>query len=260
MNLQEVLSLHKEIASLSKEILDINKTIFDLQTKAQEKTKRMEELTEKVERLGNEEEAKDTNPEVVVTKPEIEVTNDVGILVALKFARGNTVYTYKTDLIDLTQGEIVAVKDGNRLLMGVVVNAGDEPVAKPENGFIPLIREYDIDPKLITDQMKKDYRALKDAMKDPAFFEIAISAEPSSSDTYAVSVRFLGAISTPQEYTYLTDNNSYKRGDLVIVPTGQFNLPKRAMVVGYVDFPKDDGVKYKRVFSSLAEFENAKRA
>lgn len=253
MTVQKILSLNKEIANLSKEILEINKTIFDLQTKAQEKTNKVEELTKEVERLAKEAEVKET-------KSEIEETNDVGILVAIKFARGNNIYTYKTDLVDLTSGEIIAIKDGNHLLLGAVVDVGLEPIAKPGNGFIPIIRECDIKKDEVTDQMKKDYRTLVDAMKNPDFFEIGISAEPNSFDTYAVSVRFLSATSSNQEYTYLTDKNNYKRGDLVIVPTGQFNLPKRAMVVGYVDFPKEQDVTYKRVFSSLAEYDKMKKA
>ena len=133
MTVQKILSLNKEIANLSKEILEINKTIFDLQTKAQEKTNKVEELTKEVERLAKEAEVKET-------ESEIEETNDVGILVAIKFARGNNVYTYKTDLVDLTSGEIIAVRDGNRLLLGAVVDAGLEPIAKPENGFTARLR------------------------------------------------------------------------------------------------------------------------
>ena len=179
-----------------------------------------------------------------------------GIQIAIKYSSGKDVYTYKTTLKDIMVGEIVAVPQKDKYSMAAVVAVDNTPV--PFVGYSPVItlRECDIDPALITPKMRTEYKYLIKRMKEPDFFNVGIAAEPRDTDKYAVSVRFMGNDGnfSEQEYMYLTDDTTFQMGDIVIVPAGPFNLPKRASVVRYTQFPKENGIKLKRVCSRPLAF------
>lgn len=182
------------------------------------------------------------------------VTNNItgnlnGRLCALKFSKGD-IYTYKTVIPGLAVGEIVVVSRGNEMTVAAVVAVGNEDVPVRDMSKAITMREFDISRGMVTPKMRDEYRSLRKAMGTPTFFSIGIPFSISPSDNLAVSVRFIG---NSDEYTYLTDRKDFKPGSMVIVPAGVFNLPKRAIISGYVDYPADDRV-YKRVFGTLSEY------
>ena len=225
-----------KILSLTKEIAELNNKVAQIQVEIQNKTKELEALVGAKETLA------------------VENNQKEGRLIAIKFANGDAVYTYKTEILDFMQGEIVGVPRGTGLAMAAVIGVSNEPIYSNEEGFIKITRECDIQPSEISPTMKSDYKKLVTRMDNEEFFNIGIPAEVSENDRFAVSVKFLGSNSSTQEYTYLTDRNDYKKDDIVIVPTGAFNLPKRGIITGYVDFPKETDIEFKKVLCLLSEY------
>lgn len=179
-----------------------------------------------------------------------------GIVAAVKFSYGDTVYTYKSTLLDLSVGEIVAVSRKAECSMAAVVAVDKTLVDIPEDKPVIRIRESNVDPATITPRMRTEYKTLINRMKDPSFFRIGLPAEPTAEDVYAVSVRFMNDFTnqfSEQEYTYLTDRNDLATGDIVVVPVGTFNLEKRASVVKYVSVPEKTDIPLKRVYGRPLE-------
>lgn len=176
------------------------------------------------------------------------------VFCAVKFAKGDTVYTYKTTIRDLAVGDMVAVPQNGGIAMAVVVGVDTKEVGVFPGNLVVSLREFDLNPAELTPKMREDYQAIKARMKNPSFFRIGIPAKAEATDTLAVSVRFLDG-NNMQEYTYLTDVDTYRSGEVVVVPTGPFNLAKRASIIKYVPYPKDDGIDYKKVFCHVRDYE-----
>lgn len=235
----------EEAMALMREINELNARMAELQKSVSEKTEALNHFL-----MGN-------APIDNTASPDRQTpfgTGKEAVMCAVKFPKNSTVYTYKTTIKDLGVGELVAVPQNGRLAMAVVVGVDKKPVPVAQGNPVVSLREYDIQSSEVTKKMREDYYALQQEMKSPAFFRVGIPARPEVTDTYAVSVRFMGG-TNQQEYTYLANTDGYKEGDLVMVPAGPFNLPKRAAVVKYVPFPEDDGTDYKKVYCLVRDYE-----
>jgi len=184
-----------------------------------------------------------------------ETNEKQGYLVAVKFAKGDTAYTYKTTISDLMVGELVAVPQKNGLSMAAVVGTNEKPIPLTDDNVIIDTRESNVRVTDITPKMREDYKTIRERMRKPSFFSIGIPATPSEADVYAVSVRFINENTARQEYTYLTDDNTLRPGEIIIVPTGAFNFAKRAVVVDYVPFPQETDIEFKKVYCRLRDYE-----
>lgn len=220
-----------DVVTLSKELAELNDQLKKLQ----------DAIAEKTAMLSN-----------AVAQSDVSDVHKDHFMVAVKFSQGDTVYTYRTIIPNLQIGDIVVVPQKNGSTMAVVVGADTKVVPVFPNSPVITKREFDLKPADITKKMREEYMNLKLRMKSPTFFKVGIPYKTLEKDKFAVSVRFIG---NNDEYTYLTDVESYKNGDLVIVPTGPFNLAKRAVVDRYVEYPNLPDVEWKRVYCLLRDYD-----
>ena len=185
-----------------------------------------------------------------INKPKME---EMVRYIAVKFAGRDTVYTYKTAIRDLRIGEVVIVPQGNHDAVAVVV--GVDTIDMPyTGGKLITKREFDMSKEEITPRMRQDYKVLIENRKNSDFYKISIPAEPTPQDNFIVSVIYEDSRDN-KEYTYLTNNSKFAKNETVIVPTGPFNLPKKAKVSRYLDTLPLDVVGYKRVHGRAKDFK-----
>lgn len=220
-----------DVVTLSKELAELNDQLKKLQ----------DAIAEKTAMLSN-----------AVAQTDVSDVHKDHFMVAVKFSQGDTVYTYRTIIPNLQIGDIVVVPQKNGSTMAVVVGTDTKVVPVFEGSPVITKREFDLTPYDITKKMREEYTNLKLRMRSPSFFKVGIPYKTTDKDKFAVSIRFIG---NKDEYTYLTDVETYQNGDLVIVPTGPFNLAKRAVVVRYVDYPNLPDVEWKRIYCPLRDYE-----